>query len=317
MNGVLLIDKPRGPTSHDVVSGLRRTLRTKRIGHAGTLDPAATGLLVVLVGEATKLEPYFSACDKSYVADVMLGRATDTLDLEGAPTGEVALDDPAHADLMSELLDLERTADADAPTIRRALAHELARVEQFPPAFSAIKVDGQRSHARARKGERVELPARPTRVMTARLDSVRFVGPSPILTVTLDVAKGYYVRAFARDLGAELGVPAVLSSLRRTKSGPFTLEAALPTTASLEDLSSRMLDVAVAATRLLPGRRLTEEGVVRARQGKRIRTEDLHDDDPTGVSPVALLDPAGAELVAIAEQTEDGLRILRGFTSAS
>ncbi len=146
--GVVLIDKPPGMTSHDVVSRMRRRLRTKRVGHAGTLDPMATGLLLVLFGEGTKLEPYLSTADKRYRATVAFGRSTDTFDKEGTTVAEVA---PTPA-LVAELRDLERDLRAPAPLLRAALESELARREQFPPAFSAIKVDGVRSHRLARKG---------------------------------------------------------------------------------------------------------------------------------------------------------------------
>ncbi|HTJ85282.1 MAG TPA: tRNA pseudouridine(55) synthase TruB [Polyangiaceae bacterium] len=317
MNGVLLVDKPRGPTSHDVVHALRRTLGTKRVGHAGTLDPAATGLLVVLVGEATKLEPYFSACDKAYVADVMLGRSTDTLDLEGAITGEVRLDAPEHRALHDELLALEASRSAAAPRIRAALAHELTRTEQVPPAFSAIKVDGKRSHARARSGEQVELPARAVRVAKLGLEAVRFDGPWPILTIELDVSKGYYVRSFARDLGGLLGVPSTLAGLRRTRSGDFTLASAAAATADKDELASRLIGLVDAATALMPRVLLTEEGVLRARQGKSIRVlGDLAAPAPEAISQlrrVALVTPDGGALVAIAEIAGDSARVLRGF----
>ncbi len=297
LSGVLIVDKPAGPTSHDVVQRLRRVLGERRIGHAGTLDPAATGVLVVLVGEATKLEPYFSGCDKAYVADVLLGRATDTLDLEGATVAEA---EPSDA-LRDELQALERATSAPAPLVVAALDVERARLEQVPPSFSAIKVAGRRSHAEARAGRPPELPPRAVRVREVELASVQYVGERPVLTVRLDVTKGYYVRSFARDVGASLGLPAMLAGLRRTRSGPFDLSVATAPDLERAALVDRLIPIERAAASLLPMATLTVEGAVRARQGKRLRWGD--DVTGTALEPGAhlgLLGPEDAALIAIA-----------------
>src|SRR5580704_9189767 len=151
LGGVLVIDKPRGPTSHDVIARLRRALGVRAIGHAGTLDPMATGVLVVAVGAATKLVPWLTAHDKAYEATIALGVETDTLDAEGRETRRVPLD----ADLVEALA--ESRGPTIAPKLRAALEHERSRSEQVPPAFSAIQQGGVRAHERARRGEAVEL----------------------------------------------------------------------------------------------------------------------------------------------------------------
>ena len=154
LHGVLVIDKPRGPTSHDVVRRLRRALGVRAIGHAGTLDPMATGVLVVAVGEATKLVPWLTAHDKGYEATVALGIETDTLDAEGAEVRRVT---PS-----ASLCEALGAADVETwPALRAALEDERARTLQAPPAYSAIRTGGERAHARARRGERLELEPRP------------------------------------------------------------------------------------------------------------------------------------------------------------
>src|SRR5580698_2178659 len=155
LDGVLVIDKPRGPTSHDVVWRLRRALGVRAIGHAGTLDPMATGVLVAAIGEATKLVPWLTAHDKGYEATIALGVETDTLDADGVIVQQVP---PSEA--LCEALRTFPGAEA-SPALRAALDDERARVLQSPPAYSAIRTDGERAFARARRGERVELEPRP------------------------------------------------------------------------------------------------------------------------------------------------------------
>lgn len=208
LSGILAIDKPAGMTSHDVVARVRRAVGEKRVGHAGTLDPAATGLLVVLVGPATRLEPYLSAARKSYTARIVFGTATDTDDAEGAVvrTASAPADvfDPAHA--------------------REMLARLLGPSEQMPPAYSAIKVGGVTAHRAARAGNALKLQSRPIEVYRAEL--VDLNPESAAWIVNFEVSKGTYIRALARDLGEAAGAAAHLSGLRRTASGEMTLEAA-------------------------------------------------------------------------------------------
>ena len=209
MRGFLNIDKPAGMTSFDVVRWIRRSARTKRVGHGGTLDPAATGVLPVAVGEATRFVDELLGTRKRYRAEVLLGRETDTYDLDGATVAQ---------------------RDASAVTraaIEAALGRFLGEIMQVPPAYSAIKRDGVPAYRAARRGEPLALAARPVAVYA--IDVLEVV-PGVETRVTLDVAcgSGFYVRSLAHDLGAALGVGGTLSALRRTRVGPFAIEDATP-----------------------------------------------------------------------------------------
>jgi tRNA pseudouridine55 synthase len=290
LSGVAVVDKPRGVTSHTVVAQARRLFARKDIGHAGTLDPMATGVLLVLVGQATKLSGYLTADSKRYCADIELGRATDTLDAEGETTEQSELD----------------AARLSRDVIEQALDEERARTEQVPPAVSAIKVGGVRSYALARDGAPPELAARPVRVLELTLLELGL----PRLRCDLLVSKGYYVRSFARDLGQRLGAPAHLCGLRRLASGPFGIERATPWPASEPP---PLLPLADAARSVLPTCQLrADDGVLRARQGKPLQPDDFHE-LPLGEGVGAWLSPHG-ELVAIGT-TQGELRVVRGFNS--
>lgn len=288
-DGVLVVDKPVGPTSHDIVARARRLYRTRSVGHAGTLDPAASGVLVLMFGEATKLSSYLTAQSKAYVADVSFGRSTDSLDAAGSTLEEKLLPDdwlPGHE--LTRALDLER-----------------ARTHQVPPVVSAIKLAGQPAHRRVRAGESIELAERPVHVEA--LELLELQGTSA--RFALSVSKGYYVRAFARDLGASLGVPAHLSALRRTRSGAWTLEQA---SAWPPETPPQLIATADAANACLPAGYLTPEGVSRARQGKLLRDSDFSLLPPDASASV-WFDP-DRQLVALGERVEAGtLRVLRGF----
>ena len=199
--GILLIDKPAGPTSHDVVGWVRWALRERSVGHCGTLDPAATGLLVVCVGAATKLVEYLTGVDKRYLARFVLGRSTTTADAEG----ETLLSQPVGPD------DIERAANE--------LVGLLDVTELPPPAYSAIKIDGQRAHALARAGEAPELPPRPMAVHQLEL----LGRGDDWLEADLSVAKGTYVRSLAEELGRRAGLPVHLGALRRLAAGALGL----------------------------------------------------------------------------------------------
>ncbi len=312
-SGVLVVDKPRGPTSHDVVARVRRALGTREVGHAGTLDPMATGVLVVAVGEATKLVPWLTAHDKAYRATLRFGEATRSFDAEG----EIVERRPPDEALQATLAAAARGELDEALT--RALDVERARAEQIPPAVSAIKVDGVASHKRVRQGDEVELASRPVAVRSLRVLAAR-VDP-PELDVELEVGKGYYVRAFARDLAASLGSVAHLVALRRLASGPFRVEEAVALEPST--LAAGRVPLAAAVTRVLATATLTEDGVLRARQGKRLSEADFSAAPPaeaasasaSASAPCAWLDPAG-ELVAIGELDGDAFRVVRGFVPA-
>lgn len=207
--GVLLIDKPSGPTSHDVVAFVRWALRERAVGHCGTLDPAATGLLVVCVGGATKLVEHLTGVDKRYQAQIVLGRSTTTADAEGETLVEQAV--PAGI-------------EAQAREVLQAMVGELSLP---PPAYSAVKIAGRRAHELARAGEQVELPARAMVIRSVDAIAVRR-DPADAgrvqIDATLDVGKGTYIRSIAEDLGRRLGVPAHLGSLRRLGCGRLDLD---------------------------------------------------------------------------------------------
>lgn len=209
LSGLLLVDKPFGMTSHDVVNRVRRATGERRVGHAGTLDPAASGLLVVLVGPATRLEPYLSSASKSYLATITFGSETDTDDAEGQSvrTSDVA------AELFS------------AVVAQSVLDRFLGASSQMPPMYSAIKVGGRTAHKVAREGGEIELSARAIHVQRAALVSVDEASSS--WEVEFDVSKGTYIRALARDIGRSVESAAHLSGLRRTSSGPLRISDAL------------------------------------------------------------------------------------------
>ncbi|MFO0590749.1 MAG: tRNA pseudouridine(55) synthase TruB [Polyangiaceae bacterium] len=311
LSGALIVDKPRGPTSHDVVARVRRALHERRVGHAGTLDPMATGVLVVLVGEGTKLAPYLTAADKRYTARVTFGAATATLDAEG----EVVARAEIPSEIASEIDALAADLAAPAARIAAALDAERARAEQIPPAYSAIQIDGERSHDLARAGKAIDLPPRAISVRSIDvLGAAAEDRSAPAIDLDLLVSKGYYVRSFARDLGAHLGVPAHLSQLRRTASGAFTAAEALPLDSPPDALRGAILPIATAVRRALPVATLSLEGVVRARQGKRLGPGDFEACPPLE-GPAAWLDPSG-DLIAIGEAQPDAFIVLRGFTSS-
>lgn len=200
-----MVDKPVGPTSHDVVSWTRRALGTKAVGHAGTLDPFASGVLVVLVGDATKLASYATNADKAYRTELSLGTETDTLDREG------------------NVIDEQPVPSLNRAQIEAALTAMTGLTEQLPPRFSAIKKDGVRHYERARRGEEVEVEARSVILHAVTL---RTMEPAR-LELELQSGKGYYVRSFGRDLAHALGTCGHLSALRRLRSGNYALDQAL------------------------------------------------------------------------------------------
>lgn len=312
-HGVLIVDKPKGPTSHDIVSGTRRALKTRRVGHAGTLDPLATGVLVVLVGEATKLSAHLTLDDKRYRTTIAFGEETDSFDAEGPIIRRVDVVDVSDAQLAN------------------ALGHERARRSQVPPNVSAVKVDGVRAYQLARRGETPELSPREVRVRELTLSDRT---PRSV-TLEVLVTKGYFIRSLARDLGATLGVPAHVSDLRRLSSGPFTLDEAhiwplgtpkkgtadgKTNAAASAQSRPQLTSVSAAARRCLPHRTLTDEGVLRARQGKTLSPEhfapplDSPDVHEGGAAPtVAWLD-ANLTLVALGQESAPGeYRVVRGF----
>lgn len=221
LEGVLPVDKPAGPTSHDVVLAARRALRVRRIGHTGTLDPFASGLLLLLLGRATRLAEYFDDLPKSYSATARLGLETDTEDLTGRP-----------------LRESEAWRDLDLERVRIAFESMVGERLQRPPAFSAKKVGGQRAYDVARGGETVILDPVPVRIHALRVTSIEL----PLVRFETTCSTGTYVRSLARDAGDALGVHAHLVQLRRTAIGPFDVAGAVPAQAvDLEAASGALL----------------------------------------------------------------------------
>jgi tRNA pseudouridine55 synthase len=294
-HGILIVDKPSGPTSHDVVAQARRHLGTRRVGHAGTLDPLATGVLVLLLGEATKLSELATSDDKTYLAEVSFGRATDSHDSQGMTMAEAALP----------------PSWLDEAMLERALDVERRRELQVPPAVSAIHVAGQRSYHLARSG--IE-PALAPRQIVVR--SLTLLGWNPQRAeLELRVSKGYYVRSLARDLGLTLGVPAHLSRLRRVQSGRFDVSEACTWPPSE---TPRIIPLDEALPRLVPIWRLTTLGVERARQGKALSVIDFCEPfdvlEAAVTRIVAWTDAAGTP-VALGRRDGDLFRVQRGFTA--
>lgn len=285
-SGILLLDKAQGPTSHDLVARTRRALGTRKVGHAGTLDPMATGLMILGVESSTRLLTYLVGLGKEYTATIRLGQATTTDDAEG------------------EVLATADAAAVDDAAIRDAVAALTGELQQVPSTFSAIKVDGRRSYDRARAGEEVELKARTVTVSAFEVLDTRREDSLVDLDVRVAVSSGTYVRALARDLGAALGVGGHLTALRRTEIGPFTLADAVSFDA--DDLGAGMLDPADVARRLFPVAELSAEQATHLAHGKRVRP------DVADAPIVAAIAPDGrlAGLVAVQDGTA---RVLANF----
>ncbi|TVR20295.1 MAG: tRNA pseudouridine(55) synthase TruB [Nitriliruptor sp.] len=268
---VLVVDKPAGPTSHDVVARIRRVVGHSRVGHTGTLDPAATGVLVVCLGRATKLVRFLQAGSKTYAARIQLGLETDSQDTTGV---ELARIDASHL---------------DEHTVCEALSAFQGSFEQVPPMVSAVKVGGERLHTKARRGETVERTPRAVEVSSLVLDGFT-PGTVAEVSVLLTCSAGTYVRTIAHDVGAALGVGGCLASLRRIANGPFTVDEAVTLDAldraGPEDVLARGIDVVAAVRRTLEVVEVTDDEVARRlTQGGSV--------PPVGHDgPVALVRPA-------------------------
>jgi tRNA pseudouridine55 synthase len=290
MNGVLVVDKPVGITSFDVVRRVRRAARVRRVGHGGTLDPLASGVLPICLGEATKLVQFLLDADKEYEVTLCLGVETDSYDATGAVT---ARQDPS---------------GVDEAAVLAALPAFTGRIRQVPPLYSALKRAGRPLYDYARAGEAVEVP--PRQVTVHALELVRFGGTSAI-ELRMRCSKGTYVRSLVADLGRALGPGAHVVALRRTRSGPFAAADARPLDQLVAAAGELPLVSPVAALGHLQ-RVSVDADLVRALEaGKRVRWEALG----AGVAErVAVLRPDGA-LLAVAEPRTDGtVRTLRVFT---
>lgn len=275
--GIVVVDKPAGMTSHDVVSRCRRIFGTRKVGHAGTLDPMATGVLVIGVERATKILGLLTATDKSYAATIRLGRSTTTDDAEGE-----VLQDVSAAGLTDE-------------AILEAIGPLRGEISQRPSAVSAIKVGGRRAYQMVREGERVELAARTVRIGRFDVLAIRREGPFVDVDVEVDCSSGTYIRALARDLGAALGVGGHLTALRRTRVGGYGLDHArsLDTLAERPALSYSLDQACLLA---FPRRDITEEQAGDAAHGRPLPASGIEGvyaaTDPGG-RVVALLQDRG------------------------
>jgi tRNA pseudouridine55 synthase len=284
IDGILVVDKPAGLSSHDVVAAVRRVLGGVRVGHTGTLDPLATGVLPLVVGRATRLAPYLAAATKSYEALVRFGWATDTGDSAGAPLGPV------------------RAATIERGRLDAALEAFRGTVLQQPPAYSAKKVGGKRAYALARAALDVRLD--PVQVSVYDLRLLHVAGDTATLALT--TSAGFYVRALAHDLGAALGVGGHLAGLRRTSSGEFDLTRAVPFATLMQDPGASRAALIPLGSVLteLPGLRLSDEGLRWVHHGRDLEPRLLIDAPPAGTpGPLRLLDRQGA-LVALAVARE-------------
>jgi tRNA pseudouridine55 synthase len=298
-NGVLLVDKPQGLTSHDVVARVRRAANTRKVGHAGTLDPMATGLLIVGVGTATRLLTHVVGTDKVYEATIRLGEATVTDDAEGEVTAR------------AEAAAVDAVTDEAVGAGIRALT---GPIEQVPSTVSAIKVDGKRAYARAREGEQVELAARPVTIHAFELRATRRMPGLIDLDVRVACSSGTYVRALARDLGAALGVGGHLTMLRRTSVGPFDVAAATPLDALVEGrvpVADVLQTPADAAGRLFPVLALDPQQAVDLGHGKK-----LHVEAPDAPGIRAAIDPAGRLVALVAVSATGVVRVETGFPTS-
>lgn len=284
-HGVLVVDKPSGMTSHDVVARARRALGTPRVGHTGTLDPLATGVLPLVVGKATRLAQFLSASTKEYDAVVAFGRATDTYDAAGTVTTE--------------------TGRQPTPEeVEAALEGFRGTFAQTPPAYSAKKVDGERAYARARRDEAV-VPAAVT-VTVEALELTGWDGDRACLRVR--ASAGFYVRSLAHDLGAVLGTGAHLAGLRRTRAGAFTLAQAVPFDRLRPEERPALAGLLQPLERLLPDApavSLTPRGLERVGHGQDVGPADFAGPPPAGPGPIQLLGSDGA-LVALATPAAEG-----------
>ncbi|WP_062348280.1 tRNA pseudouridine(55) synthase TruB [Herbidospora yilanensis] len=286
-SGIIIVDKPSGWTSHDVVGKMRGIAGTRKVGHAGTLDPMATGVLVVGVEKATRLLGHLALTEKVYEATMRLGVSTNTDDAEGEETGRAS------------------AAAVTAEDVQQGVAALTGLIMQVPPQVSAIKVNGERAYKLARQGEEVALRARPITVHSFEVTSVT-LGESVDVTATITCSSGTYIRSLARDLGDGLGVGGHLTALRRTRVGPYTTENAL----SIEALQKEcvILPIADAVSQAFPRRDVTEEEARLVSHGGRLKAAGL------GEGPIGVFAPGG-ELLALVEEKGGAAKPLAVFVS--
>ncbi|WNG89605.1 tRNA pseudouridine(55) synthase TruB [Mycobacterium sp. ITM-2016-00317] len=281
--GLVVVDKPGGMTSHDVVGRCRRLFGTRKVGHAGTLDPMATGVLVVGIERATKILGLLTATDKSYTATIRLGQTTSTEDAEG------------------ELLESVSAASVTDEQIEAAVAPLRGRIDQVPSAVSAIKVDGKRAYQMVREGHAVELAARPVRIERFDVLEVRRAGELVDVDVAVDCSSGTYIRALARDVGAALGVGGHLTALRRTRVGGFGLDQAR-TLEQLAEHAELSWSLDEACLQAFPRRDLSDAEVVDTGHGRPLAPagiEGVYAATAPDGRVMALLEDAGARTKSV------------------
>ena len=293
-DGLVIVDKPAGFTSHDVVAKMRRFAGTRRVGHAGTLDPMATGVLVIGVEKATRLLGHLALTEKEYTATIRLGQTTVTDDAEG------------------EITSSDGAAGTALDAVRTGIGELTGDIQQVPSKVSAIKIDGKRSYTRAREGEEFEIPARPVTVSSFVLHEGREAKAedgTPVLDldVTVVCSSGTYIRALARDLGAGLGTGGHLTALRRTRVGPYGLGGAR-TLEQLEE-SLQIMPIAEAAAAAFPRWDVDAHQARLLGNGVRI---DMPPREGAGVGPVAVFGPDG-RFLALVEESKGKAKSLAVF----
>jgi tRNA pseudouridine55 synthase len=277
-DGLIVVDKPAGMTSHDVVARIRRLAKTRRVGHGGTLDPMATGVLIIGVNKATRLLTYVIGSRKSYTATIRLGQSTITDDAEGEVTATAS------------------AAHVTDEAIRDGLDRQRGEIDQVPSEVSAIKINGERAYKRVRDGESVEIPARRVTVFALEVLDIRRSGEVVDVDIDVTCSSGTYIRAIARDLGTTLGVGGHLTALRRTAVGEMTLAEAL----TLEQLEERAPDVvglpmSEAARQAFPQRTATADEAKVLSHGGPLTAVGID-------GPYAVFDPAGEVLAIVSEK---------------
>jgi tRNA pseudouridine55 synthase len=300
-SGIVIVDKPGGMTSHDVVARVRRLAGTRRVGHAGTLDPMATGVLVVGVEKATRLLGHLTLTVKTYEATIRLGQATSTDDAEGEPHPTPPV------------------TDVTPDSLAAAVASLSGEIQQVPPGVSAIKVNGQRAYKLTRAGAAPELAARPVTVYSFDVTETRTDSGFLDLDAVIRCSSGTYIRALARDLGTALGTGGHLTALRRTQVGPYGISAAHPL--STLDITTSLIPLSAAAAASFPSRHLTPEETVRLSHGNALQWTPPEPPVPpaplapvprASSAPIAAFAPDGT-LVALLEERAGYARPLAVF----
>ncbi|RAP76876.1 tRNA pseudouridine(55) synthase TruB [Paenibacillus montanisoli] len=302
MDGILAVWKPAGWTSHDVVAKVRGITKVKRIGHTGTLDPAVTGVLPLCIGRATRVVEYVQERPKSYEAVMQFGLATDTEDLTGNVTKELP------------------SVELSESEIRRVLASFIGEIEQVPPMYSAVRVDGKRLYELAREGQVIERKTRKVTIYSLDLLDMQLDQPHPTIRFSVECSKGTYIRTLCVDIGQALGVPAVMAQLTRTMSGGFSKEQCLTLDQIAElhaagELEGKLTPSDVALDHF-PRATVSMENVQRAFQGKRIYLNALLEHEAFGPNSIIRVYGVDDSFVGLFQQDEESatLKAVKVFT---